>query len=133
MLTTVTKRVAEAVVCGSGTGNMQPGDQAKMFLDTVAVPGLPEFIYGVVQVPVTSASIIPDDEPCAVAGIAYIIEYDTDDLLGALAELRECDILTMECTSCCLQLGEQLDAQALLIIDLTSRIEALEDLNPYLP
>jgi hypothetical protein len=51
----------------------QVGDQVKLFLNQAANPGYPEFIYGVIQHPITKVN-------CDTA-TSYNIEYDEADLL----------------------------------------------------
>ena len=104
-------RTQEPVICAANASEMRPGDTVRMHLDTDNVPGLPAMVTGVVQTPVVPARVIDAETKCPVMGREYLISYDTDDLDGALVELREDDVLSLECLTCCIILSERLDAE----------------------
>lgn len=57
----------------------QVGDQVRMYLDTTAHPGFPEYVVGTIQHPIQRVD-------CGSA-TNYSIEYNEDDLLGEAAQL----------------------------------------------
>jgi len=63
----------------------QVGDQIRLYLDTEANPGFPEYVVGVIQHPISKVN-------CDSA-TSYIVEYDEADLLGAAALLRPQDVI----------------------------------------
>ena len=77
--------VDDQLYVGDGGTPAAVGDQIKLFLDQEAVPGFPEFIYGVIQHPIAKVN-------CG-ASTSYSIEYDEADLDGAAAFLRPVDIV----------------------------------------
>lgn len=104
----ITITVTGAIVCGVGGPNMQAGDSVRMNLDQSVYPTLPDYINGVVQQPVTTVSVV-DSENCIVPGTAYIIEYDDADLLGVIPLLSACDVLDLDCITCCDVLNDRVD------------------------
>lgn len=73
---TLNDYIVNGALYQGGTGpEARVGDQVKLFLDTEAVPGFPEFIVGVIQHPIVKVQ-------CDSA-TSYDIEYDEADLLGA--------------------------------------------------
>lgn len=87
------KTLNDYVVTGalyqSDTGpEAQVNDQVKLYLDTEAAPGLPEYVVGVIQHPITKVQ-------CNSA-TSYDIEYDEADLDGALEYLRVSDVIDAE-------------------------------------
>tara|TARA_R110000764_G_scaffold127735_1_gene215547 strand:- start:2480 stop:3808 length:1329 start_codon:yes stop_codon:yes gene_type:complete len=87
---------------------MQAGDSVRMNLDQEVYPGFPEYISGVVQQPVLAVNTV-DAENCVVPGTAYIIEYDDADLLGVVPLLSACDVLDLDCVTCCDVLNDRVD------------------------
>lgn len=78
--------VVEGVLRQAETGpEAQAGDQVKLFLNTDAEPDFPEFIYGVIQPPITRVQ-------CGNA-TSYQIEYDEADLNGAVNYLVEGNVV----------------------------------------
>jgi hypothetical protein len=73
---------------GDGVTPAAVGDQVKLYLDTEAQSGFPDFIIGTVQHPVVPVN-------CDTA-ISYSFEYDEDDLLGVVAHLVLDDIISVE-------------------------------------
>jgi hypothetical protein len=63
----------------------QVGDQVQMFLDQEANPGFPEYIYGIIQHPITKVN-------CDTA-TSYNITYDVADLIVPDASLVIGDVL----------------------------------------
>jgi hypothetical protein len=61
------------------------GDQVKLFLDQEAIPGFPEFIFGIIQHPIATVN-------CGES-TSYSIEYDEADLEGAALFLRPVDVV----------------------------------------
>lgn len=83
--------VNDALYQGDTGPEAQVGDQVKLYLDTEAVPGFPEFIVGVIQHPISKVN-------CNSA-TAYDIEYDEDDLLGAAAFIVPGNVIDAEVIS----------------------------------
>jgi len=104
----VTITVTGAIVCGVGGPNMQAGDSVRMNLSKVDYPTLPDYISGVVQQPVSQVNVV-DPANCIVAGTAYIIEYETDDLNGIIPTISACDVLDLDCVTCCDVLHDRID------------------------
>ena len=67
------------------------GNLVKLFLDTEAIPGLPEFVYGVIQHPIVKVN-------CDSA-TSYNIEYDEAELDGAIEYLRSSDVIDVQYAS----------------------------------
>lgn len=67
-----------------GGPEAQVGDQVKLYLDTEAQPGFPEFITGVIQHPIVRVC----------DGTRYAVEYDPADLDGAAELLVTGDVLS---------------------------------------
>jgi hypothetical protein len=63
----------------------QVGDQIRLYLDTEANPGFPEYVVGVIQHPISKVN-------CDSA-TSYVVEYDEADLDGAAALLRSQDVI----------------------------------------
>jgi len=61
------------------------GDQVKLFLDQEANPAFPEFIYGIIQHPITRVN--------CDSSTSYAIEYNEANLLGAAAFIRPGDVI----------------------------------------
>lgn len=89
---------------------MQAGDQIQLNLDQVSVPEFPTHVFGVVQMPVLQVNVHDPECDCLVNGTRYQIEYETDDLNGALPELRACDVLSQSCVTCCQVADEKFTA-----------------------
>ena len=71
---TLSDLIVEPALYQYDTGpEAQVGDQVKLFLDQDANPGYPEYIFGVIQHPITKVN-------CESA-TSYTIEYDEADLL----------------------------------------------------
>lgn len=91
-----------------GTGpEAQVGDQIKLFLDTEADPGFPEFVLGVIQHPIVKVQ-------CGAA-TSYVVEYDEADLLGAAALIRPGDVVDATIVSAVDALAEVVDALAVVV------------------
>lgn len=92
--------VAGAIYLGDGVTEAKVGDQVKLYLDQDAVPGLPEYILGVIQHPVVKVD-------CG-SNTSYSIEYDEADLDGFLESIRPDDITNWESVSAVDVLSEAL-------------------------
>ena len=70
----------------SDTGpEAQVGDQVKLFLDQASNPAFPEFIFGIIQHPITRIN--------CDSSTSYVIEYDEADLEGAASLIRPGDVI----------------------------------------
>lgn len=63
----------------------QVGDQVRLYLDTEANPGFPEYIVGVIQQPITKSQ--------CEGTVSYVIEYNPADLDGAASLIRQGDVV----------------------------------------
>lgn len=89
---TLSEYIVEDALYRDGTGiEAQVGDQVKLYLDTVSVPGFPEFILGVIQNPITRVN-------CESA-TSYEIEYDEADLNGAASAIVPDNVTSVEVVS----------------------------------
>lgn len=86
---------------------MQPGDSAKLFLDTTTTPAFPEFILATVIAPVTEVPVLAG--LCSKTLVNYIFQYETDDLDGAKPFIEASDVLLVECITCCSRLDARID------------------------
>lgn len=88
------------------TGDTGPeavvGDEIKLYLDTEANTGFPEYIVGTIQHPITRVN-------CNTA-TSYSVEYDEADLDDAAAFLRVADIVDATITTAAEGLRDDLDA-----------------------
>ena len=85
------------------------GDIVRITLDQVAVPAFPETIDAIIQFPVQEVQNLVGD--CVRTVYIYSFLYDTDDLEGAGVNIRPCDILSLECVTCCQILHERVDQE----------------------
>lgn len=108
-LTNVIIKRLEPVDCNGV--ELTAGSLVRLYLDTAAVPSLPEEIRGVIQTPVTNIRMLGDAPRCVQIGREYIIRYETDDLLGAVASLTPDLVIDLGCVSCCEVLDERLAAE----------------------
>lgn len=102
-LKTVTVISDTCVRCGGSAGaEVIPGDTVKLFLDQDAIPGFPEWVEGTIVsvAPQTVASTGPKH---------YLIQYESEDLGGAAAVVRDCDVLSVLCEGCCKIINDYLD------------------------
>lgn len=76
--------VIPALYQSEGGPEAQVGDQVKLYLDTDAQPGFPEFITGIIQHPIVRVC----------DGTQYDIEYDPADLEGAAELLVTGDVVS---------------------------------------
>lgn len=83
-----------------GGPEAQVGDQVKLYLDTEAQPGFPEFITGVIQHPIVRVC----------DGTQYSIEYDPDALDGAAELLVTGDVVSALVVSAVDVLKDYVDA-----------------------
>lgn len=81
----------------------QVGDQVKLYLNTEANPGLPEFVVGTIQHPIVRVN-------CESA-TSYLIEYNEEDLLGELEYLRPGDVVDSIVVSALEVISDNLDAE----------------------
>ncbi len=100
-------RLSAPIQCGVGGPEMQPGDSAKLFLDTTTTPAFPEFIFAMVIAPVTEVPVLAG--LCSKTLVNYIFQYETDDLDGAKPFLQASDILLVECSTCCSVINARID------------------------
>lgn len=107
----LTYDVIGTVQCGPGGPEMEAGDAARIYLDQVNYPGFPEYVNGVVQMPVLTVQVHDPGCDCLVEGRRYIIEYESDDLLGVSPLLEDCHVDHLECTTCCEVLDEKYTAE----------------------
>jgi hypothetical protein len=103
MTKTVTYVSTSCVRCGGESGyELTGGESVKIYLNQTRNPNFPVFIEGIVtfrsQASATDTSRL------------YGIQYESDDLEEAAAELSTCDILNLVCVSCCDLLQEHIDA-----------------------
>jgi fibronectin type 3 domain-containing protein len=68
-------------------------------LDQDIVSDLPPYIFGVIQPPVLGGSVINPSTRAAESGTYYIVEYQSDDLLGRVKEIEACFVDAIECVS----------------------------------
>jgi hypothetical protein len=64
------------------------GDKVRLYLDTEAKPGFPEFVEATIQHPISLAA--------CNAGKSYNFLYNEDDLNGAAAYLMLCDVIEVQ-------------------------------------
>ena len=94
------------VRCGGASGaEVIPGDTVLMWLDQTSVPDFPESVPGVIV-------IVDPQTPASTGPKHYTIQYDDVDLDGAAALLRDCDVLSVTCESCCKLINDYLDLMA---------------------
>jgi len=100
-MTTLTNYIViPALYQQAGGLEAQVGDQVKLYLDTDAQPGFPEFILGVIQHPIVRVC----------DGTAYSIEYDESDLVVAEA-IHPDDVVSAEVFQAWDQLAVVIDAE----------------------
>lgn len=87
-----------------------PGDMVRLHL-TDSIPGLPTPILAVVQHPIDRIMVINPATNCRVNGYRYTFLYDEAQLEGVVEAITECDIISVETTSCCELLSEQIAAE----------------------
>lgn len=103
-MTTLPDYVVTGALYRRDTDNeAQVGDQVKLYLDTDAIPGFPEFVVGVIQTPITKVQ-------CNLA-TSYNIEYDEADLLGAVDILRVGHVIDAVSVSAAEVLADALDEE----------------------
>jgi len=116
MTRTIVIRVVGCVKCGPGGPPMAAGDSVRLNLNQenneALETDLPEFIFGVVQAPVLDVEVVDPEtaqgQPAAlVDGTQYTIDYEDEDISGYV--LEPCDILTMECVTCCDVVNNRID------------------------
>lgn len=95
---------------GAGAQPAQAGDEIRLFLNQVANPGFPEYIDGLIQLPVSEINML-DSGGHVVPGTSYTFSYESDDLEGAAVALTACDIINASPITCCVALREALDAE----------------------
>lgn len=76
--------VIPALYQAEGGPEAQVGDQVKLYLDTDAQPGFPEFVTGIIQHPIVRVC----------DGTQYSVEYDPADLEGAAELLVTGDVVS---------------------------------------
>lgn len=81
---TLSYTVIPALYQSEGGPEAQVGDQVKLYLDTDAQPGFPEFITGIIQHPIVRVC----------DGTQYSVEYDPVDLEGAAELLVTGDVVS---------------------------------------
>ena len=92
--------VTPALYQQAGGLEAQVGDQVKLYLDTDAQPGFPEFILGIIQHPIVRVC----------DGTAYAIEYNEADLIVAEA-IHPDDVVSAEVFQAWDQLAAVIDAE----------------------
>lgn len=99
---TVTYSPGSCVRCGGDDGyEAGAGDVVQIFLDQDRNSNFPESISGIVVI-VEQASVLDTSR-------TYTVQYESDDLAGAVDALSSCDILSLLCRSCCEILSERMD------------------------
>ncbi len=101
--------VLGALYAGAGGPEAQAGDQVRLFLNQGANPSFPQFIDGVIQLPVARVKIMTGD--CPQEGTSYSFEYESEDLEGSAPFLRVCDVTEVSVITCCVVLREALDEE----------------------
>ena len=91
--------VVGCIRCGDDGPPLVYGDQVRLVLDQDIVAGLPPFIFGVIQPPILGGSVINPTTRAAESGTYYIVEYQSDDLLGVVMEIEPCFVDAIECVS----------------------------------
>lgn len=86
---TLNDYIVQGALYQADTGpEAQVNDQVKLYLNTEASPGFPEYVVGVIQHPIVKVQ-------CNSA-TSYDIEYDEADLLGEAAFLVPGDVIDAE-------------------------------------
>ena len=86
---TLNDYIVQGALYQADTGpEAQVNDQVKLYLNTEANPGFPEFIVGVIQHPIVKVQ-------CNSA-TSYDFEYDEADLLGAASLIGDSDVIDIE-------------------------------------
>lgn len=98
-LKNITLSVVGCVSCSPGGIPLAAGDTVLLFLDQTMEPALPEYITGVVQHPVTPGGVDHPTTKEVVSGNHYVIQYDSEDLNGVLAELAHCHVTELKCST----------------------------------
>ena len=102
-LKTVSYNPGTCVRCGGSDGpEVDTGEYVKINLNQVRNADFPDYINGIVTA-VDQAS--PTDTTRT-----YTVQYESNDLLGAVEELAACDISSLICIGCCDLLQERIDA-----------------------
>jgi len=102
-------QVVGALYASAGGAEAQAGDEVRLFLDRSRNPDFPEYIDGLIQLPVKRVNVISNG--CIHEGTSYTFSYDSDDLDGAAVALGVCDITEASPITCCLALREDLVAE----------------------
>lgn len=91
--------VAAPLTFGVNGEPVRPGDSVRAYLDQTVSLALPDFIDMVVQAPITRQLKVIECQTVEVFN--YTFEYELNDLLGAVEELKICYFTGLEAVSCC--------------------------------
>lgn len=106
----VTKEYVLPLLNSATDAEVIPGDMVRLHL-TDSIPGLPTPILAVVQHPIDRIMVINPATNCRVNGYRYTFLYNEAQLEEVVEAITECDIISVETTSCCELLSEQIAAE----------------------
>jgi hypothetical protein len=104
-----TKDFVLPLQCSPDDMETRPGDMVRLYLNPVY--GLTTPVVAVVQHPIERIYMVDATTGCRANGYRYTFLYDEAQLNDALDEIAECDVINLECVTCCELFGEQLAAE----------------------
>jgi len=104
-----TKDFVLPLQCSPDDMETRPGDMVRLYLNPVY--GLTTPVVAVVQHPIERIYMVDATTGCRANGYRYTFLYDEAQLDDALDEIAECDVINLECVTCCELFGEQLAAE----------------------